>query len=199
MSEAAIKARAAAAEHALSGDLQKTLNIDDDEDSGPSVYDELGKWIEEKAREEGGVTQVKDVDIYIKAKDLGVETKHRTLTVLAQCLFDDAIAKQIPDRAGLLRKMTSQGEKHEKAFLGGIERFVGNDRPNLIPTVSAILLKIYENEIVSEEVLKGWGGKASKKYVDLATSKKVRKSAGQFLEWLENAESDDEDEDEDDE
>lgn len=199
MSEAAIKARAAAAEHALSGDLQKTLNIDDDEDAGPSVYDELGKWIEEKAREEGGVAQVKDVDIYIKAKDLGVETKHRTLTVLAQCLFDDAIAKQIPDRAGLLRKMTSQGEKHEKAFLGGIERFVGNDRPNLIPTVSAILLKIYENEIVSEEVLKGWGGKASKKYVDLATSKKVRKSAGQFLEWLENAESDDEDEDEDDE
>ncbi|KAK0361748.1 eukaryotic translation initiation factor 5, partial [Friedmanniomyces endolithicus] len=80
------------------------------------------------------------------------------------------------------------------AFLGGIERFVGIDKPNLIPKVSAILLTIHTEDIVSEEVLKSWGGKASKKYVDLATSKKVRKSAQTFLEWLENAESDEEDE-----
>jgi translation initiation factor 5 len=49
---------------------------------------------------------------------------------------------------------------------------------------------------VSEEILKSWGSKASKKYVDLSTSKKVRKSAEKFLEWLENAESDEESEEE---
>ena len=48
--------------------------------------------------------------------------------------------------------------------------------------------------MVSENVLKSWGSKASKKYVDIATSKKVRKSAERFLEWLETAE---EEEDED--
>ncbi|EMC99043.1 hypothetical protein BAUCODRAFT_388948 [Baudoinia panamericana UAMH 10762] len=191
MSEEAIRARA----QALPDDLKQSLAIDDDaEDSGPSAYDELGKWIEEKAKEEGGVGKVKDVDIYLKAKELGIESKHRTPAVLAQCIFDDGVVKQIEGRASMLRKMTSIGEKHEKAFLGGIERFVGIDRPNLINQVSPILLKVYENEIVSEETLKAWGTKVSKKYVDAATSKKIKKQAHTFLDWLENAEEDDDDE-----
>ncbi|KAK3631745.1 eukaryotic translation initiation factor 5 [Elasticomyces elasticus] len=198
MSEEAIKARAKAAETSLPADLKQSLKIDgeDGDDAGANSYDELGKWIEEKAKEEGGVDEVTDVDIYLKAKELGIEAKHRTPAVLAQCLFDDTIIKQLPGRAQMLRKMTSLGEKHEKAFLGGIERFVGIDKPNLIPKVSAILAVIYDKEIIGDDALKSWGGKASKKYVDLATSKKVRKNAQIFLEWLEKADSDDEDEDE---
>ncbi|KAJ8611503.1 hypothetical protein MRB53_037910 [Persea americana] len=84
-------------------------------------------------------------------------------------------------------------ERHEKAFLGGTERFVGLTKPALIPQVSTILMKYYENDLVTEEVLKAWGSKASKKYVDTATSKKVRKSAEKFITWLETAESDDSD------
>jgi translation initiation factor 5 len=86
-------------------------------------------------------------------------------------------------------------ERHEKAFLGGTERFVGKEKPNLIPQVSAIMMKYYDNDLVTEETLKAWGTKASKKYVDLATSRKVRKSAEKFLEWLENAEEDEDDDD----
>lgn len=89
-------------------------------------------------------------------------------------------------------------ERHMKAFLGGTERFVGTERPELISQVPAILLAYYQEDLVSEEVLKSWGSKASKKYVDLATSKKVRKAAEKFLEWLATAESED-DESEDDE
>jgi len=198
MSEEAIKARA----KALPEDLKHTLVVEEGneeaEHEGSNAYDELGKWIEEKAKVEGGVSKVKDVDIYLKAKELGIESKHRTPAVLAQCVFDDSIVKQIESRASMLKKMINS-ERHEKAFLGGIERFIGIDKPALVPTVSAILLKVYENEIVSEEVLKAWGSKASKKYVDIQTSRKVRKSAEKFLEWLETAESDDDDEDEDDE
>ena len=62
--------------------------------------------------------------------------------------------------------------------------------------MSAILLNYYQADLVSEEILKNWGSKASKKYVDVATSKKVRKSAEKFLEWLENAESEDESDEE---
>jgi translation initiation factor 5 len=40
--------------------------------------------------------------------------------------------------------------------------------------------------------LKAWGTKASKKYVDVSTSRKVRKSAEKFIEWLENAEEEEE-------
>jgi translation initiation factor 5 len=88
-------------------------------------------------------------------------------------------------------------DRHEKAFLGGTERFVGKEKPTLIPSISGILLKYYTNDLVSEETLKSWGTKASKKYVDLSTSKKVRKSAEQFMTWLETAEEDDSDEDDD--
>ena len=90
-------------------------------------------------------------------------------------------------------------EKHEKALLGGTERFVGKEHPELVPQVSKILLAYYQEDLVSEAMLKSWGSKASKRYVDIPTSKKVRKSAEPFLEWLENAESDDEEEDENEE
>ena len=193
MSEEAVKARA----KALPEDLKQTLVLEDGEGDGAdgekSAYDELGDWIDAQAKELGGISKVDDVSIYKKAKDLGVEGKHRTPTVLAMSVFDENIVKQIPARASMLKKFTAISDRHEKAFMGGIERFVGETHPNLIPTVSAILLKIYEEDVVSEEVLKGWGGKASKKYVDIATSRKVRKSAEKFVEWLENAEEDESD------
>jgi translation initiation factor 5 len=98
----------------------------------------------------------------------------------------------------MLQKLITS-EKHEKAFLGGIERFVGNDKPELIPQVSAICIQIYNNDLVSEEVFKPWCQKASKKYVDLKVSKTVRKSAEKFYEWLCQEDSDEEEEESDDE
>lgn len=91
------------------------------------------------------------------------------------------------------------GEKHEKSLLGGLERFIGlrsKDNPALLEQTSQILMILYEKDILSEEVITSWGTKASKKYVDLATSKKVRKSAETFLTWLAEAESDDDDDSE---
>lgn len=88
-------------------------------------------------------------------------------------------------------------ERHQKSLLGGIERFVGKDHPDkLISQVSAILMTFYQNDVITEEIVKAWGSKASKKYVDLSTSKKVRKAAEKFLEWLETAESEEEDSEE---
>ncbi|KAL9097520.1 MAG: hypothetical protein Q9165_000416 [Trypethelium subeluteriae] len=197
-SEAAVKAR----QKDLPDELKRTLVInggdaDDDEGGTNTAYDQLGSWIGTAAIDAGGVGKVTDVDIYRKAQELGIEKKHRTLTVLAQTIFDDAIVKQIEPRASMLRKMIDGSERHQKALLGGTERFVGIEKPNLVPQVSAILMKYYDNDVVTEEVLKSWGTKASKKYVDLSTSKKVRKSAEKFMEWLENAESDEDDDDDD--
>lgn len=196
VSEEAVKARA----KELPADLKRSLVLeeDDDEADGPSSYEQLGSWIVETAEEKGGVTQVNDIDIYKKAKEFGIESKHKTVAVLAQSIFDDKIAKQVEARTPLLKKMITS-ERHEKAFLGGTERFVGQDRPALIAQVPAILLAYYQNDLVSEDTLKAWGAKASKKYVDISTSKKIRKAAQPFLEWLENAESEDEEDSEDDE
>ncbi|KAH8434106.1 translation initiation factor eIF5 [Aspergillus melleus] len=193
VSEEAVKARA----KDLPDDLKRSLVLEDAEEDGadgPSAYDELGSWILNAATEKGGIANVDDVEIYIKAKEYGIESKHKTVAVLAQTIFDEKIVKQIASRAGLLKKMITS-ERHEKSFLGGTERFVGKDRPELLNQISPILLGYYENDIVSEETLKAWGSKASKKYVDISTSKKVRKAAEPFLQWLENAESEEEESD----
>jgi translation initiation factor 5 len=188
-SEEAMRARA----QQLPDDLKRALVIEADEDGeGGSSYDVFGKWILDTAAEKGGVDKLDNVEIFLKAKELGIESKHRTLTVIPQTLFSDKIVKQIDTRAPMLKKMITS-EKHEKAFLGGIERFVGNDKPELIAQVSPILMKVYDNDLCSEEVLKPWCAKASKKYVDIKVSKSVRKSAEKFKDWLENAESDEED------
>lgn len=193
MSEAAIKARA----RDLPDDLKRSLVLEngDDEADGPSSYEQLGSWIVDAAAEAGDVTKVSDIDIYKKARDFGIESKHKTLAVLAQSIFDDKIVKQIEDRAPLLKKLITS-ERHEKSFLGGTERFVGQDRPALLTQIPAILLGYFQNDLVSEETLKAWGAKTSKKYVDIATSKKIHKAAQPFIEWLENAESDEESEEE---
>ncbi len=89
-------------------------------------------------------------------------------------------------------------ERHEKALLGGTERLIGQllgEHPEMLSKVVNILKLYYDTELVSEEVIIKWGSKASKKYVDLSTSKKVRKAAEPFITWLAEAEEEDSDED----
>lgn len=201
MSEAAVKARQAQ----LPGEFKQKLNFgdgdeEDGEGGGASVYDQLGTWIQDEAAEKGGADGVDSIDIYKKAKELGIEGKHRTVLVLVQTIFDvDKICAQIPKRASMLKSIITS-ERHEKALLGGTERFVGingKEKPELYSQLVKILQLYYHFDLVSEEVVTKWGAKASKKYVDVATSKKVRKAAEPFLTWL--AEASEEEEDSDDE
>ena len=53
--------------------------------------------------------------------------------------------------------------------------------------------------MLSEETAKKWGTKASKKYVDIKTSRKIRKAAEPFLTWLDEAEEEESDEEEEEE
>ena len=104
-SEAAVKARA----NQLSDDLKRALTVNDEDEEneeGGNAYEQLGTWITKTAEEKGGVSNVEDVDVYLKAKELGIESKHRTLTVLAQTIFDDRILKQIDARAAMLKKVS---------------------------------------------------------------------------------------------
>jgi len=199
MSEAAVKARQAS----LPDEFKQKLSFgaDEDEDGeggGNSVYDQLGTWVQDQIAEKGSADAVDSVDIYVKAKELGIESKHRTLLVLVQTIFDtDKICAQIPKRAPMLKRLVTS-ERHERALLGGTERFIGlngKDHPDLYQQVVKILQLYYHFDLISEEVVTKWGTKASKKYIDLATSKKVRKAAEPFLTWLAEAEEEDSDDD----
>jgi translation initiation factor 5 len=220
MSEEAVKAR----QQSLPGDFKAklVLNGDDDEEEGEgggnTVYDQLGEWIQEQAKEKGGVDNVDDIDVYVKAKELGIETKHRTVLVLVQTLFDENVTAQIGKRASMLKRVSlptsdvldqqqfytnsimqiiNGSERHEKALLGGTERLLGSLGKDHYGKIVKILQLYYHHELASEDVIKKWGTKASKKYVDLSTSKKVRRAAEPFLKWLEEAEEEEDDSEDD--
>jgi translation initiation factor 5 len=110
MSEEAVKAR----QQQLPGEFKAKLVLNgDDEDEegeggGNTVYDQLGTWIQEQADQKEGVNNVDDIDIYVKAKELGIESKHRTVLVLVQTIFDENICNQIGKRAGMLKRVWLQ-------------------------------------------------------------------------------------------
>lgn len=199
MSEEAVRAR----QQNLPGEFKQKLVLNGEEDDeegeggGNTVYDQLGTWIEEEAKAKGGVDKVDDVEIYLKAKELGIETKHRTVQVLVQCLFDENVIAQIPKRAAMLKKLVSS-ERHEKALLGGTERLLADLGKESYDKIVKILQLYYHHDLCSEEVITKWGAKASKKYVEGPISKKIRKAAEPFLTWLAEAESEEEDDEEED-
>ncbi|ROV99148.1 hypothetical protein VMCG_06644 [Cytospora schulzeri] len=200
MSEEAVRAR----QQNLPGEFKQKLVLNEDEDEdgeggGNTVYDQLGDWIQAQADEKGSIDKVEDVDIYIKAKELGIEAKHRTVLVLVLTLFDDQITAQIPKRASMLKKIIGESERHQKALLGGTERYIGDRikaQPECLNKIVKILQLYYHHDLASEDVIQKWGGKASKKYVEVSTSRKIRKAAEPFLKWLEEAESEEESEEE---
>lgn len=183
MSEEAIRARQREVAESMAA-----LNLEDPA-SEMNAYDELGEWA-------GNGEKHNDVEIYKKLVDLGIDKEHRTCQVIAQCLFTpDNIVGEIKQHAGLLCKITGASKKGERYFLGGIERFVGINHPDMISQVPTIFHALYEHDIVSEETFEAWGTTVSKKYVDRDTFRKIRKAANPFLEWLAEA-SEEEDSDE---
>lgn len=183
VSEEAVRARQKQLERTMA-----TLGVDDDE-TDQAVYNEFGEWIESN-------DECTDVDIYKKALDLGIQKNSKTVLVLAQALFTEDIVKEIPEHAGLLSKLVTS-PRHEKALLGGIERLIGLQHPDLIKEVPNVLFKLYDADLISEDVIVAWGTKASKRFVDKDTSKKVRRAAKPFMDWLEEAESESESESDD--
>ncbi|KAH8120733.1 eukaryotic translation initiation factor 5 [Phellopilus nigrolimitatus] len=184
----AVKARVKALESSMQASL--VLGDDDSDDDVNSPYAQIGQWAEQNR------TTATAIDVYKQAHDLGIEKKHKTVQVLVQVLFTEEIVSEIPRFAPMFAKMVTS-ERHQKALLGGIERFVGFAHPELIPAIPKILMIFYQADALEEEVLKQWGTHVSKKYVDKDTSKKVRKASEPFLKWLDEADDDEDDEDED--
>lgn len=102
-------------------------------------------------------------------------------------------------------------DKHRERLLNGTIRFL-TQNPKLIKQLPVILLKYYEDEIVSEDYLVKWwslatGGssKASKRekspfdVVDEDTRKQLIESGVTFIDWLKTAEEGSESESESDE
>ncbi|KAH7104329.1 domain found in IF2B/IF5-domain-containing protein [Auriculariales sp. MPI-PUGE-AT-0066] len=165
------------------------LGGDDDDEEGEDVnspYAQLGVWIEENHEDTNGV------EVFRKIQELGIEKKHKTVQVVVQALFTDKMLTEFPAYGPMFKKLVTS-EKHQKSLLGGTERLVGINYPDLVSAVPKILMAYYQADILEEEVIKQWGTHVSKKYVDRETSKRVRKASEPFLKWLEEADDDEED------
>ena len=192
----AVKARV----KAIDSKLASTTLAGDDEGSDDDVnspYSVIGRWIKENR--EGSDPSIFAVQIYKKAHELGIEKKHKTVVVLVQALFTTNAVAEISQYAGLLAKVSCAlildlqvahvdtqmvtSEKHQKSLLGGVERLVGIDHPELLAGsgIPKLLMALYQADLIEEAVVTQWGTHVSKKYVDKETSKKVRKASEPFL------------------
>ncbi|GMM52700.1 translation initiation factor eIF5 [Starmerella bacillaris] len=184
VSEEAVKARLRQADRTMAA---LSLHDGANDTTPEETYSEFGEWVIE--------TRPSDVEIYKRMNELKIQQNIKTVQVLAQVLFTEDIVKEIPDHNGILSKVVTS-PAHEKALLGGIERFIGLQHPELIKEVPNVLFKLYDADLVSEDVVERWGTKASKRYVPKDVSKKVRRAAKPFIDWLEEAESESESESE---
>ena len=77
---------------------------DDDgsDDDANSPYAQLGVWITENKDEDA---VARSLAIYKKAENLGIEKKHKTVTVVVQALFTENMISEIDKYAGLLAKV----------------------------------------------------------------------------------------------
>ncbi|WPK27717.1 hypothetical protein PUMCH_005114 [Australozyma saopauloensis] len=173
MSKEAIEARARELEGLTLNDTQAKLT-------------EFGEWLLQESHESKDDLP-SDVEIYRKIVEMELLEVADVVLVLAQVLFDENVIEQIEEHNGLLAKLINDNASFEKAFLGGLERFLGLEKPALIPQTPKILVKLYDKELLSEDIILSWGSKVSKKYVPKDVSKKVRKAAKPFITWLQEA------------
>jgi translation initiation factor 5 len=99
--------------------------------------------------------------------------------------------------------LCTKNAKGQKYLLHAIEALIGDHeeiRAKIFnkKTMSKILLKFYDEDIIEEDNFYTWHEKASKRFTNKTTSKEIREMANEFIQWLRTAEeSSDEDEDED--
>ncbi|KAJ2779642.1 eukaryotic translation initiation factor 5 [Coemansia javaensis] len=180
----------------LGGPLaQKDGGDDDSGDGGAGAedekdpFDQLGDFIGEGGHD--------DAAIFAKARELDLDSNHRALVVVIQCVLEESttLVKDIGRHEKLLKQFGTS-DKHQRAVIGGFERLISANPDALLAKTPAVLKALFDREIVSEEVLLDWGKKPSKKYVERDDAKKIHKAAQPFLEWLETAEEETESESE---
>lgn len=90
---------------ALEGSMAAVaLNGDDDgsDEDANSPYAVLGRWIEDDDEDD---PKARSIAIFKKAQELGIEKKHKAVTIIVQALFTENIVAEIPQYAALFTKV----------------------------------------------------------------------------------------------
>ncbi|EGF77070.1 hypothetical protein BATDEDRAFT_37464 [Batrachochytrium dendrobatidis JAM81] len=170
----------------VAGALAKLLDADDDGDEADDPVDQLAAFIRSNP-------DVSETDISAKATEFNLRDYKVCLTLASVYLTDQVLADDEVKKHAVFMLKYVKNEKCQRALLGGIERLVGIEHPELLPKVALILKALYDVDLVEEDVVLAWGDKPSKKYVDRKISKDIRAKAEPFLNWLREADEDNSD------
>jgi len=112
--------------------------------------------------------------------------------VLLESLLDSSqyntILEQLSKHFPLLKQL-SRDRQSQKLLLGGLEEYIGNVAPKLIPRTPHVLTTLYENDILDEESVISWAESPpeSSWQVKKETAIAIRKKAKPFIDWLKSA------------
>lgn len=92
----AVKARMRSLESGVANGLSLG---DDDDDEGGGPYEQFGEWVAENR------ATASDAEILAKAKELGIDKKHKAVQALGQYLFTEDAAKEVVKHEKLFQKV----------------------------------------------------------------------------------------------
>jgi len=190
VSEEAVQKRQAELSEGIKG-----LTINDDlEKSEKDRLELFYKFVLE--RRDSGRLSGQEKGVVAEAERLDV--KEKAPLVLSELLFNDTALSQVSQHRVLLLRFTHDNKRAQKYLLGGLEQVINLYKDQLMPKVPHILKKLYDLDILDEEVLLEWGKKPSKKYVSKEVSEEMHAKAAPLIAWLREAEEEsDSDSDED--
>jgi len=125
----------------------------------------------------------------------GFDEQHR-IKVLLESILDSTqhnnILEQFAKHLSLLKQLCRE-RISQKLLLVGLEEYVGNVSPKLVPRTPHILTTLYENDILDEESIISWAESPpeSSWLVKKETALAIRKKAKPFIDWLKSAAEDD--------
>jgi len=127
----------------------------------------------------------------------GFDDQHR-IKVLLESILDSSqhanILEQFAKHLSLLKQLCRDRLSH-KLLLVGLEEYIGNVSPKLVPRTPHILTTLYENDVLDEESIISWAESPpeSSWLVKKETAVAIRKKAKPFIDWLKSAAEDEDD------
>nr|CAG4635443.1 EOG090X05QT [Artemia franciscana] len=123
-------------------------------------------------------------DIYLKAERLGLIEK--APLILVQVLLPTNIVHELKKYKKIFIRFTIDSQEAEKSVLRGIEQLIELQKSELLPKTQHILKTLYDEDIVTADVLVRWARKPFKKSVSEEVHLAIMEKAEPLIQWLEN-------------
>ncbi|XBW37720.1 hypothetical protein QEN19_003304 [Hanseniaspora menglaensis] len=154
----------------------------------------FGEWIETE--------DPTDIDIYKQVLSLELLGDAKIMSVIVQALveaeeienIEELISSFFAEHKAILIKLINGRDDFEEQLLGGLERIVSSkfyEQKSLLPKVVILL---YNEDIVSEEVILSFYRKCSNRFVEKKRCKELRRLVKPVLTWLEQADEESDEE-----